>query len=170
MKLSLLRRTHADYQPEVLQLHDDLFVGGAQIRERMTTYIPRHDVEPLAIYRRRVKAATYLNYCAPIVNGFASALLASPPTVRMADGEDPPEWSLRLKERATPRHDLETFARGQLVEALVHGRAWWRVSAPERPDALTLAEFEREYEEVEFCPVPVEHVTHWAQDDDGRFL
>jgi hypothetical protein len=74
MKLKQLRRTHADFAPDTLQCHRDLFVGGEQFAKNITRYLLKNDQELHQVYQRRCELAKaeYINYCGPIGNYFAS--------------------------------------------------------------------------------------------------
>jgi hypothetical protein len=172
MKLKMLERTHPQFDRETIERYRLLFEGGRAMRARMSEFLPRHDVEPMELYRRRVRSATYINYAAPVVNTLASWLFTGPFGVRANDVEmdDLPTWAGALFERATPMQDIAGFMSRRVAEALVCGRAYWRVEASEPPPGITIADWQRQgLDKLQLCPVPAEHVTHWDRDDEGRF-
>lgn len=171
MKLAQLQRRHPDFDPATLDRYALLFEGGAAMAKRIGEFLPRHDSEPVGLYRKRVKAATYLNYVSPIVNTFASWLLTSPPSVRVRESatQELPPWAAELKEHANGRQDLDSFLRRRLVEAFVARRSFWRVETEQAPEGMTLAEWQRNgLDRVELCPVPASSIQHWSC-DDGRY-
>lgn len=170
MRLKDLRRVHPDYCAELLERYGDLFAGGHRFARNVTKYLPRHDVEPSAVYKRRCAQAHYLGYVAPICNLFASWLFSCPLQIT----SDPPETDAfyrELKEDCDGLGtDLDQFLRGRFVEALQHQRAWFRVAFPATggvaPDSR------REWEQLGagrayLVAVPTRHVTHWRRDASG---
>src|SRR5574343_658031 len=172
MKLAQLERRHPDYDAETLRRYRLLFEGGAKWRRCAGEFLPRHDVEPHDVYKRRLKSAIYLNYASPIVGAFVSWLFTGTVGVRVreAEGDETPEWVSALKESANGRTDLDVLLGRAISEALVTQRAFWKVEASEPPPGLSLAEWKRQgFERLQVCLVPTERVTHWHADDEGRF-
>lgn len=172
MKLAQLERRHPDFDGETLRRYRLLFEGGVAWRRAAKEFLPRHDVEPSAVYKRRLKSAKYLNYAAPLVGAFVAWLFTSTSGVRVrgSDGDELPEWASSLKEDSNGRTDLDEMLARAMTEALVTGRAFLHVEAAEPPPGLTLAEWQRRgYDRVQVEIVPTEHVTHWSADDEGRF-
>lgn len=173
MKLALLERRHPELDAPTLERYRLLVDGGAALRRRMREVLPRHDVEPAEVYARRVAAAGYLNYAAPIVNALASWLFTGPSGVRTegTESEDLPAWAGALRDRATGTEDLAMFLRRRVADALVARRAYWQVEAPDAPPGLSMAEWQRRgLDRVRLRPVPTAEVTHWSRDDEGRFV
>lgn len=167
MKLELLRRTHPDFAPGVLQLHADLFAGGAQFRQHIGTYLPQHDVEPGAVWERRKRLAHYVNYTAPIVNLFAS--LVASDSLSLDDAGD--WWSAWDKNVDGLGTDLEVFAKRRLVDALVAQRSWWRVELP-TPDTTpdSRAQFDAlGLGDARLVAVPTRNIVHWCREEDGSY-
>ena len=172
MKLAQLERQHPDYDGDTLRRYGLLFEGGARWRRHAKEFLPRHDVEPSDVYKRRLKSAIYLNYAAPIVGAFVSWLFTGTVGVRVrnSEGAELPEWASDLKENANGRTDLDVLLGRAMSAALVSQRAFWKVEAAEPPPGLSLAEWKRQgFERVQLCCVPTERVTHWHADDEGRF-
>ena len=172
MKLALLERKHAHYDRETIERYRLLFEGGRAIRARMHEFIQRNDVEPEAVYRRRVRAATYINYAAPIVNALASWLFTGPFGVRAneVESDDLPEWAGALRDRATGTQDIAAFLGRRVADALVAGRSFWKVEAAEAPPGITVADWRRQgLDKLQLCDVPAARVPHWHRDDEGRF-
>jgi len=175
MKLKDLRRTHPDLDLETLQTHGDLFAGGAQFRRNVARYLPRHDVEPAAVYKVRCASATYLNYCAPVANYFASYLFTSPLVVRgetESGGEPDPFYAAFKEDCDGTGTDLDAFLRARFVEALVAQRAYWRVEFPapgDAPPADKAAWEAAGLGRARLVAVPAANVTHWKREPDGAF-
>ncbi len=169
MKLQELRRTHREYDIATIELHEDLFAGGAQFRKRIDRYLPKHDVEPAALYARRKAQAHYLNYCAPIANFFASLLVGCPLQIAGSDALD--EYYSCLKEDCDGEGtDLNAFARARLTDALVARRAWVRVEFPQTADRAieSAADFEASgLGAARLVAVPAKCITHWSRDERG---
>lgn len=172
MKLAQLERRHPKYDGETLRRYRLLFEGGAEWHRCAKEFLPRHDVEPSAVYKRRLKSARYLNYAAPLVGAFVAWLFTSSSGVRVrgSDGDELPEWASSLKEDSNGRTDLDEMLSRAMTEALVTGRAFLHVEAAEPPPGLTLAEWQRQgYDRVQVETVHTERVTHWSTDGEGRF-
>lgn len=172
MKLAQLERRHPCYDGETLRRYRLLFEGGAAWRRAAREFIPRHDVEPIDVYKRRVKSAKYLNYAAPLVGAFVSWLFTGTLGVRVrdADGQELPEWASSLKEDSNASTDLDVMLGRAMTEALVTQRAFLHVEAAEPPPGLSLAEWQRQgFDRVQVELVPTERITHWSADDEGRF-
>jgi len=172
MKIAQLERRHPDYDGETLRRYELLFEGGAKWRKHAKEFLPRHDVEPVEVHKRRLESARYLNYAAPIVGAFASWLFTGTVGVRVrgAEGDELPEWASGLKENASGRTDLDVLLGQSVSAALVSQRAFWKVEAAEPPPGLSLAEWQSQgFGRVQLCCVPTERVTHWHADDEGRF-
>lgn len=172
MKLAQLERRHPDYDGETLRRYRLLFEGGAAWHRAAKEFLPRHDVEPHDVYKRRLKSAKYLNYAAPLVGSFVSWLFTGTLGVRVRDasGDELPEWSSSLKEDSNGRTDLDAMLGRAMTEALVTRRAFLHVESAEPPPGLTLAEWQRQgFDRAQVELIPTERVTHWHADDEGRF-
>lgn len=170
MKIRDLRRNHRDYDIATIELHEDLFAGGAQFRKRIGRYLPKHDVEPDAVYARRKAQAHYLNYCAPIANYFASLLVGCPLQLEACDARD--EFYAELKEDCDGYGtDLNAFARARLTDALVSRVAWVRVEFPDSSAGVveSAADFDAQgLGRARFVEVPARAITHWSRDEKGQ--
>lgn len=170
-KLQQLRREHPDFDRATLDLHADLFAGGAQFRRNLGRYLPQNDVEPVAVYERRKKLAHYLNYTAPIANYFASLLVGCP--LQLGGAGAAGDFYAALKEDCDGNgSDLNAFARARLTDALVSRRAWVRVEFPEGDgrDVESAADFEAAgLGRARLVAVPTKSITHWSRDASGAF-
>lgn len=172
MKYAQLNRVHADSSPVALQRHQDLFVGGEAFRARIDRYLLRNDQEPPRVFQMRCERAHYLNYVARIVRFFAAALFQHPLTYRSEPAAD--DWYLgEFKEDADGAGaDLDVVLKDAFVRALVGGRAYVRVEAPELggPAPASLADAERSgARRMTLSKVPTENVIHWKRARDGSF-
>lgn len=173
MKYSKLQRTHAEVDLDGISRSRDLFEGGSRFRAALAKYLPQHDMEPKQVYDRRLRGAYYLNYCARVVNFFASALMACPPSLK-SDPEIVDAWWEEFREDADGRGtDLVMLARDFLVRALVSQRSYLRVEFPtaaELAPGATLADADRAgARAARLVAVPTEHVRHWKRAADGSF-
>lgn len=183
MRLDKLQRKHADYDRETMDLYAALFEGGVKFRKNVKKYLERHDVEPLALYERRAKAAHYLNYAGRIGNFFASWLFTSPLTLDSGRSDDPtvppdddPFYGAFKEDCDGAGTDLSRFLRGRLVEAMQKQRAYWIVEQAEQPDEAELAQMTvRDWKDVggdrvRLRAIPTEQVTNWKRDREGNLL
>lgn len=174
MKYKLLDRRHADVDLKVLRTYQDLFEGGATLRARVQDYLPRNDLEPAAVYKKRCEQAHYLNYCASIANYFASALFTCPPVLK-SDPEVVDPFYAAFKEDADGAGtDLDAMLRDLVVRALVGRRAYLRVEFPAPgeplPAGASLADAERAgLRRARLVAVPTETVRNWRRDPSGAF-
>lgn len=174
MKYKLLDRCHPDVDLKVLRAYQDLFEGGATLRARVQEYLPRNDMEPGAVYKKRCEQAHYLNYCASIANYFASALFTCPPVLK-SDPEIVDPFYATLKEDADGAGaDLDAMLRDLVVRALVGRRAYLRVEFPASTESLppgaSLADADRAgLRRARLVAVPTASVRNWRRDSNGSF-
>jgi hypothetical protein len=176
MKLRQLRRTHAEYDRATLDLHGDLFAGGAQFHRNVSKYLPQGDVEPHAVYKKRCAVAHYVGYVAPIVNFFASWLFTCPLTFKADDDASidqvAQDFYSEFKEDADGLGtDLDTFLRDRFVQAAKDRCTYWRVEVPEQPTAeMHRAEWESTgLGRATIVPVNASALTNWKRDDRGAW-
>lgn len=174
MKYSHLNRTHSSINLDGISRSLDLFEGGDRFRANVAKYLTQHDMEPLALYKKRCASAYYLNYCARIVNFFASALMSCPPSLK-SEPEQVDAWWESFREDADGRGtDLVMLARDFLVRALVSQRSYLRVefpSASSLPAGATLADADRAgARSARLVAVPTECVRNWKRNPDGSFV
>lgn len=174
MKLSKLRRCHADYDPARQQRYHDIVKGGARFLGRVKDYLPRNDLEPETVYKTRCERAYFLGYVGPICHYFASWLFSSPLTFKL-DEKLPPEdsWSAKLKENATGTgKDLDQFVRRAFIDALTHRSAFWRIELTNQPSGPveTLRDVDEQgLAEVRLRRVSPRSIVNWKRDDLGAF-
>jgi hypothetical protein len=147
----------------------DLFEGGERMRKNVARHIPRHDVEPHDVYRRRCQAAHYLNYCGAIGGYFASFLFSSPLKV---EGGDEAFWGEFKEDADGLGSDLVDFSRAALLSSLVDKTAFWRVEFPS-PTApvVTKADYEAQrLNRARLVALARESVIDWERDDRGAYL
>lgn len=176
---SQLDRRHAEYDAAQLRALRDLFVGGQEFRRDVADYLPRNDVEPTALYRKRVDRAHYINYCAPIVSYFAAAVFERPfrlvPEGHVGDAEDValPSAIAAFKEDCDGHGtDFDAFMRARFVDALVYRRGWTRIEFREVDLGLdaTLADATRAGAfEVSLSAIDPRSVTNWRKRPGGSF-
>jgi hypothetical protein len=176
VKLRQLRRTHADFDRATLDLHADLFAGGAQFHRNVSKYLPQGDVEPFAVYKKRCSVAHYVGYVAPIVNFFASWLFTCPLTFKADDEKSidqaAQDFYSEFKEDCDGLGtDLDTFLRGRFVQATLDRSSYWRVEMPEQPATLLdRAEWEKlGAGRATLVPVNASALTNWKRDARGAW-
>lgn len=177
MKYRDLRRVPSEgYDREIWQQFDDLYRGGQGFRKRLNRYLPQNDMEPAALYKKRLGRAHYINYSGPIGQFFAGMLFSSP-FVTASDPEEAAQNYTDLKEDCDGQGcDLDAFMKARFEECLSKGAAYWRVDLAEQPTdeeraSMSAADYEAGgYGRVSFKPIARENVTHWRRDDKGRFL
>jgi hypothetical protein len=173
MELRKLQRTHADYDPAMLARYHDIVAGGIQFQRNVKHYLPKHDVEPASVYKRRCDAAHYLGYVSPIVHYFASWLFSSPLTFE-SDPADSDEFWSAFKEDTTGRGvDLDQFLRARFLEAVTERSSYWRVQLPDPSgvDIDVLADYEAAgLGRATLDAIDARCITNWRCDDDGRWL
>ena len=172
MLIKQLRRQHADFNPDLLQKHRDLFCGGDEFHKRITRYLLQNEQEPPVVYRRRCAQSHYLNYCGPIGNYFASWLFTSKLTFK-TDPENVDEFYEEFKEDCDlDGTDLEHFMRHRFTDALIDRCAYWRVEFPAQPpegaEKETLAEWKANKRgRAVLVHVPASSIVNWKRDADG---
>lgn len=176
MKLKQLRRCHPDYSRSLLQMHSDLFAGGEQFQKHIRHYLLRNDVEPENVYVRRCTQANYLNYCAPIINFFASYLFTCPMRLNALDNNDRPTeadpfYAAFKKNCDSTGTDFDQFLREQIVQSMIHLSSWCKVQFAIPTNApSTIREWEQSGSgEARVVAVPTEHITNWRKDEAGNF-
>jgi hypothetical protein len=176
MRLQLLRRRHPGCDVETWARYDALFHGGPRLRRELPKLLPRHDVEPLEVYRHRLSQAHYLNHSGPIGTFFAAMLFGSAPVLRSTP-EQPGEVYTALKSDCDGQGtDFEAFVAQRFIEALVKRTAYWRVelTAPPSPEAvagMTLKDYEAAgYGRPRLVGRQAEAIPYWRCDEAGNFL
>jgi hypothetical protein len=175
VKLKLLRRTHKDYERDTWERFDDLFRGGPGFRRNIRKYLPRHDLEALPVYKRRLEAAHYLNYSGSIGSYFAALVFGTPPLIK-AEPETVDKVYPDFKEDADGKGtDLNTFVSDRFIEAMIKKRGYWRVAMPEPPAPeerarLSRKDFLDRYGRPHLVPLATEQITNWKLDAEGRFI
>lgn len=170
-----LNRTHADYDAKRMERYADLFAGGAAVASRMDRYLPRHaPMEPVEVWRARLEAAHYLNYCGPIGGQLAAWLFTAPFDTAPASGSPSqgdakwwPAWRADCDGQGT---DLEAFLRARFLDSLVHQRGWLAVEWPEgsATDAATWRD--AGLGDATLRAVSPLDVTAWRRGPDGSLL
>lgn len=172
MILKQLRRVHCDYDALTWQRHADLVAGGVEFHKRIDRYLPKHDVEPQALYKRRCDQAYYLGYCAPIVQYFASWLFSSS-LVFKSDPENVDDWYAQFKEDVDGLGtDLDQFVRRGFVDACIARSAYWGVEFPEpMATPANLAEWQKQgLGGARLRRIEPAGIINWRCDDQGQPL
>lgn len=169
MKLLELKRTSAEYDAEAMLRAQDLFEGGERFRKNVKAYLPQHDVEPLAVYRKRCESAHYVNHAGSIGGYLASFLFSKP---LQFDGGNEAFWGEFKEDCDGLGTDLDNFMRLRFIEALQKQRAYigLEFKAPSAPVA-SLADFKAQgLDRASLRAIPTENIIAWQKDARGRYV
>lgn len=168
MKLAELKRTHADYDCEAMCRAQDLFEGGERFKKHVSAYLPRHDIEPDDVYRKRCEAAHYVNHAGSIGGYLASFLFSRP--LQFDDGNES-FWGEIKEDCDGLGTDIDAFMRGRFVEALQKQRAFIGVEFPAPVQAVdSLADFnEQRLGRARLRVISTESITNWQKTATGAY-
>jgi len=179
MKLGLLSAQNCDYDVKTWRDYEALYRGGRDFRRRVRQFLAQNQNEPEAQYDRRCNDARYLCYVGPIVDYFASQLMAAPMTVHATNGVDPdvieadPFYASFKEDVDGLGTDLVDFAREGFRQALIKQWCWWLVSMPSDGGRApkSLAEWEsRGLGRAVLRFLDAERVVDWELDEVGELL
>ena len=177
MKLTNLRAVHPSYDAETWVRYEALYRGGKDFRAHVGKFLNKNLAEPEDRFRRRVQEASYRSYVGPIVDYFASQLMAAPLTIRCCDVESgdeveqPDDFYSEFKEDADGAGtDLVDLGRTVFRSALIKGSAWVMAALPPGARAASsLAEHrERGLGQARIAKVEADNVLDWEYGDDGE--
>lgn len=136
-----------------LEHHADLcalYEGDKKFFARLGRFLHQREREPAARYETRKREAHYRNYVGPAIDYFTAMLFSSrPATVATSDGEEvvePGEYYDKLRDDCDRNGaNLDAMFKGRLTDAMVAGRSWLRIHAPQEGEQapVNLAEFEK---------------------------
>ncbi len=182
MKYGVLRQRNPAYTAERWEELGDLYVGGYQLVDKASRYMPKFVGESRERYRERLSAASYLAYMGQIVDYFVANLFSQELTVtQAADAADPTTPGTPAKEdgfweafahdadlRGSP---LVKLLREVLTTALVKGKGLVIADLPSGPEApASLAEEEDSGATRGYAfEAQPEELIDWEPDDRGGF-
>lgn len=173
-KLHAAVQEHAEYkawQPS-LELYQDLYTGGAQLRSKASHYLYRRHREPMDVYQERVSRAYYENYLGSIVDWYAASLFRREPVLAVESAANrTASYYYKFFENCDRNHtSITDFLRKRFIESLVFGRAYCGLEFPK-----VGGEFQSRWEEeragadqaylTEIHPLDV---INWERDEFGR--
>jgi len=171
MRYDRLNRKSPDFDEEALRTYADLFAGGRQFRRNIEHYLIKNDLEPDPVFKKRCKAAHYINYAGPMAGFFAARLFESKPTVQTADKRPLDKAYSDFKEDCDDTGtDFEVFLGERIVEALIKRTVFWRVDFGGIPDPkMSIAEAdEAGLRRPRLVHIPAEQMIDWRADKVGR--
>ena len=182
MKYGLLSQKNPAYTDKRWEELGDLYVGGYDLLEKSSRYMPRFVGESPERYNERLSAASYLNYIGAIADSFVANLFEQELTITQAadatDQSTPGEVPEADGLYAEFAHDADlrgtTFVklmRQVFTTALVKGKAIIAVDFPtatKRPESLAEEEKLGTSRAYAF-DVPIEQLVDWEYGEDGRF-
>ena len=182
VKYGLLSQKNPAYAEKRWEELGDLYVGGYDLLEKASRYMPRFVGETPERYNERLSAASYLNYIGAIADSFVANLFEQELTITQAadatDKSTPGEAPEPDGVYAEFAHDADlrgtTFVklmRQVFTTALVKGKAILAVDFPtaaKRPESLAEEEKLGTSRAYAF-DVPIEQLVDWEYGEDGRF-
>lgn len=175
MKLGQLRSVHPSYDADTWVRYEALYRGGKDFRAHVTKFLNQNLAEPDDRFQRRVKEASYRSYVGPIVDYFASQLMAAPLTIRCCDEqgdevETVDDFYSEFKEDADGHGtDLVDLGRTVFRSALIKGSAWVMATLPKRANVLSKADWEaRGLGQARVAKVESDNILDWEYGEDGE--
>lgn len=110
----------------------DLALGGANMRARGETYLPRFPMETVADYNARVASSWLFDGVGKAIEDYTGRLFDKPMTPE--DDGELAEWCSNIDNEG---RDLSNFAQDVFLEAVKTGIAFLMVDAPPRPAGVT---------------------------------
>lgn len=180
MKLGLLRQTNPAYDAETWVRYEALYRGGKDFKANAGKFLLQNRGEPPDVYQARLREASYRSYVGPIVDYFASQLMAAPMTIRCTDRatndelEETDEFYSSFKEDVDGQGtDLIDLARNAFRTALVKGACWFVAALPSKDgvEPVNQAEYqERGLGDAKAGKLEPENVLDWECDESGSLL
>lgn len=180
MRLANLKATHASYDADTWLRYEALYRGGKDFRANVAKFLSPNPTEPPDVYIQRLGEAAYRSYVGPIVDYFASQLMAAPLTIRASDRESGEtveafdQFYSDFKEDVDGRgKDLIDLARDAFRTALIKGKCWLIAALPSNGGRAprTRAEWEASsLGAVRATKLEPEHVLDWEHGEDGSLL
>jgi hypothetical protein len=155
-----------------MELYQDLYTGGAQIKSKASSYLYRRHREPAEVYQERVNRAFYENYIGSIVDWYASTLFRREPILTVED------TSLRsskyyfefFNDCDRNGNNITDFLRKRFIEALIFGKSFIALEFPKRQKTFTsrLEEEALGADRGYLTAIHPTDVINWTHSPDGR--
>jgi hypothetical protein len=182
MKYGTLRQQNPAYTAARWEELNDLYVGGYPLADKASQYLPRFVGETRDRYAERLRAASYLNYLAPIADTFVAYLFDQELTLtQAADAADPKTagsvpnddgfWEAFAHDVDLCGTPLVRLLRQVFTTALVKGKAVVAVDLPPQTDAPVNRADEDALDATRGYAFEVapEALLDWEYDERGRF-
>ena len=179
----LIGQRHDEYDAELLEKVEDLYVGGFHIQRKAAQYLVRLEGETDARFTERQKIFSYHAFFSQIVDQFVSDVFTQPLSVKpAADADDPntpgdnpdenfySEFEKDADRRGTSFVDLMVAT---LRTALKHRRALVAVDAPVLDGAGPASRAEedtRGLRRLYAYECPIDRLIDWRVDDESGRL
>lgn len=180
MKLGLLRSVHPSYDSDTWVSYEALYRGGKDFKAHIGRFLTKNPVEPLDVYLQRKSEAAYRSYVGPIVDYFASQLMAAPLTIRCVSRESgdsvetvDPYYSTFKEDADGQGTDLVDLARNTFRTSLIKGACWFVAAQPSQDGEppQTRADWEdRRLGEIKVGKIEPNNVLDWECDDSGSLV
>jgi hypothetical protein len=182
MKYGTLRQQNPAYTAARWEELGDLYEGGYTLADKASRYLPRFVGETRDRYQERVRAASYLNYLAPIADTFVAYLFDQELTLtQAADAKDPTTvggpanddgfWEAFAHDVDLCGASLVRLLRDVFTTALIKGKAVVAVDMPARVNELASRADEEATEAARGYAFEVapEALLDWEYGERGRF-
>jgi hypothetical protein len=128
--IELLNREHAQYRARrgMWQRHDDLYVGGEQLRRNAGAYLVRRQKEPIEVYQERLSRVFYENYLGSIVDWYAATLFRMEPVITFRGPAD--FYGEFLRDCSLEGTSFLEFCRKAFIQGLVHQQSYVLIDFP----------------------------------------
>lgn len=173
MLYETLAQTHPTYDAALLMELRDLYVGGYEIQERASTYLPQLVGENDTRWTERQGTAAFIGYLANVVDHFASALFSQPIHVRPAEGSGPVDedfYESFHNDADLASSSFQEVCRSVLTWALIHKRGLLAVDFPnvDAPVATRRDEDALGLSRAYVYQVPTEQLIDWEYETQAK--
>lgn len=182
-----LRKTHAEYNPEKLNVYQALYDGGSAIDDVKEILLPQRAVEKmpdaegvtgLAAYKERLARAPYTRRIAGFVDWMIAAMFLEAPRLEFEGlSESAEKYYLGLEQNCDGRKtSLAQLMRDAVLEGMIHRRSYLSVEFPKTTAKQTDIESLRgsmrlfRAREVEDWEYDSDGSLHWIRWHGAEFL
>lgn len=176
MKYSALNAKNPSCDLQLFKKYQALYAGGKLFKDNIRDFLFPNQMDPPAVYQKRIKETSYRSYVGPIIDFFASQLFSSPYSIR-TDRETKSisdEFYSEFKEDVDlAGTDLTAFMKTQFIESLIKGKSYWLAESPDNGGVEPTDRQEwldRGLDRLKLCSIPSECVFDWECDEYGNYL
>ena len=186
MKYWQLNQKNDEYDETLTRKLDLLYKGGQEIVDNANLFIPQEigRGEPSLLYHERLKAVSYRNYLAKIINDYVSDLFGKPfsvvPAADASDSSTPgdnvseeePFYKEFSEDVDLQNHNLAYVLSCMTTDALTIGRAYLGIDFPKVDESPRNIRDEEDTDAARayVYEVPTLSVIDWNKDDFGKFI